>query len=54
MDRASAIVLDGAIIRAKQVFCRNPDRFRDDKGAATWDRILEAVNSPVEACVGVT
>jgi hypothetical protein len=44
MERASAIVLDGAIVRAKPAVFRYPDRFHDDRGDRAWRWINRAVD----------
>jgi hypothetical protein len=50
MERASAIVLDGATVRAKPVITRHPDRFQDDKGWRAWGWITRAIDlAPVES-----
>jgi hypothetical protein len=44
MERASAIVLDGPIVRAKPVVFRYPDRFADKKGWSVWEWITAALD----------
>jgi hypothetical protein len=44
MRRASEIVLDGAVIRAKPIVFRYPNRFIDDKGWSTWSWIMSVLD----------
>jgi hypothetical protein len=44
MERASAIVLDGAIVRAQPVVFRYPERFADRRGWPAWKWIAGALN----------
>jgi hypothetical protein len=44
MERASAIVLNGAIVRATPVVFRYPERFADKDGWATWEWITSALD----------
>jgi hypothetical protein len=44
MERASAIVLGGPIVRAKPVVFRYPERFADRKGWPVWEWITSAID----------
>jgi hypothetical protein len=44
MERASAIVLGGATVRAKPVVFRFPERFADKKGWPAWEWITSALD----------
>jgi hypothetical protein len=44
MERASAIVLDGAIVRAKPVVFRDPERFVDEDGWPVWQWITRTLD----------
>jgi hypothetical protein len=44
MERASAIVLDGAIVRAQPVVFRYPERFADEDGWPVWEWITRALD----------
>jgi hypothetical protein len=44
MERASAIVLNGAIVRAQPVVFRHPERFVDENGWPVWEWITRALD----------
>jgi hypothetical protein len=44
MERASAVVLGGPIVRAQPVVFRHPERFADKKGWRAWSWIMRAVD----------
>jgi hypothetical protein len=45
MERGSAIILDGAIVRVESHVFRYPDRFMDDKGWKKWQRITATIDT---------
>jgi hypothetical protein len=49
MERASAIVLGGPIVRAKPVVFRHPERFADSKGWPAWEWIAGTLDPALAA-----
>ena len=44
MDDASALLLDGYVLRSEYDVFRHPERFCDEDGRNTWDKIVAIVN----------
>lgn len=45
MDEASATVLDGQVVATDVETITYPQRYRDERGGAMWDRVMELINS---------